>query len=77
MKERKHRRPEERAPAWRERDHALFVAYAPTETPRYAIWSSSSTAAAARRWPRRSLPTCSGKPCAATPAATGRPRRRP
>ncbi len=22
---------------WRERDHALFVAYAPTETPRYAI----------------------------------------
>ena len=42
---------------WKERDHALFVAFAPVDAPRYASPWWSSMAAAAPRSPRRSRAT--------------------
>ena len=56
---------------WKERDHALFVAFAPVQAPRYVCavvveHGGADAAAAARRSRRRSAATCCSKRSAAT-----------
>ncbi len=66
---------------WKERDHALFVAFAPVGAPRYVCavvveHGGAEAAAAARRWRRRSAATsCSRRSSAIRRAAVA--ARRP